>query len=274
MRYAVLGTNRFAQVLVQVGKEAGVSLVNVANFDDVELGIVCGSAYEVETLALELLQINRHAAVPGWIVGDTERFYHLHQAFKVCGRKLILLFPDRYSPNVQDVKRILQVGYLGRIGMLEYLHQWPRQCSALLPLAEALDLALYLMGDADKVQGFRSSAEEVDCASLSMRFISGALMNLATVCSPHEDWKTVYEWSGSNGNLTYNSYEARSVRICVEDSVKRRFPMLNTQLCPLRSMLCDLPRVVSIHGPGAAEEDLRLAALICEAFGEVNKRNA
>lgn len=274
MRFVVLGTNCFAQALEQAGKEASVSLLHGGNIDSAELSLVCGSACEVETWALTLLQTGMDAAVPGWIVGDTERFYRLHQAFKACGRKLILLFPERYSPNVQDVKRILQAGCLGRIGMLEYLYQWPRQCSALLPLAEALDLALYLIGDADKVQGFRSSADEVDCASLSVRFSNGALMNLATVCSPHEDWKTVYEWSGSNGNLTYDSDEARSVRICGEDSVKRRFPMLNTQVCPLRSMLRDLPRVVFTHGPGAAEEDLRLAALICKAFGEEGKGNA
>ena len=128
----------FRSALEQAGKEASVSLLHGGNIDNAELSLVCGSACEVETWALTLLQTGMDAAVPA-DCGDTERFYRLHQAFKACGRKLILLFPERYSPNVQDVKRICRL-VLGRIGMLEYRTACGGQCSALLPLAEALIL--------------------------------------------------------------------------------------------------------------------------------------
>lgn len=274
MKYTVMGTGTLAQAISLAA--AAVENMGMERTDErhAELAIVCGSAQEVETLGLHALNQGMHAAVPGWMAGDGERLERLHQLFKQGERKLLLLFPERYAPNVQDVQRVLHTGRLGRIGMLDYVCQWPREESALLPLAEAVDTVLSWMGKIQTLRGFRTGAENVNCATLSACFANGALLNLAAVCSPQETWRTVYEWSGSEGNMAYDSQEACSVRIRNEEEVKQRFPLLGTQVCPLKAMLQDVPRLMEEHGFGASEADLKLAALICEAFEKEDAAHA
>lgn len=274
MKYTVMGTGSFAQALAHAGAEAGLQMFSCGDGRDAELGIACGGANTVEELALEALENGMDAAVPGWIAGDFKRFERLHQQFAQREKKLILLFPDRYAPNVQDVQRVLQSNRLGRVGMLDDLHQWPRKGSALLPLAEALDTVLLWLGEPETLRGFRAGADDVDCATVSASFANGALLNLAAISSPHEEWKTVYEWSGSEGNLAYDSHEARSVRLHQEEELKQRFPMLGTHVCPLRAMMGDLPRLAAAHGYGASEADWKLASLIHNAFCKEGKEDA
>lgn len=266
MKFTVLGTGSLAKAIGLAATTVEDAKMERAEEENAELAIVCGSAEEVETLALQSLNHGMHAAIPGWMAGDVERLERLHQLFCQRERKLLLLFPNRYAPNVHDVQRVLDAGRLGRIGMLDYFCQWPREASPLLPLAEALDTALSWMGEIKTLRGFLTGAEEVNCATLSACFASGALLNLAAICSPQENWRTVYEWSGSEGNMAYDSQEACSVRISNEEEYKRRFPLLGTQVCPLTAMLKDIPSLLDAHEFGASAADLKLSALIRKAF--------
>lgn len=272
MKYEIIGTDCFAQALARAGEAAGFAPSDSQK--NAQIIFVCGDAQQVETQALQALELDGEIAVPGWITADFERFGRLHQRFAQHGKKLILLFPDRYTPHVRDVQRVQQANRLGRIGMVDFLNQWPQACSPLLPLAEALDTTLLWLGEPAAVRGFQTGREDTSCATLSATFANGALLNLAAVASPCESWHTRYEWSGSSGNLAYDSQEARSVRLPQEEEAKSRFPMLGTRACPLRAMLLDLPGLIQAHCPGACQQDWKLANLIREAFGKEDGTNA
>lgn len=272
MKYMVMGTDYFAKALAYVGEATGV--FSLCSAKSADLAIACGTPQEVEAQALQALEMGIETAVPGWIAGDFELLARLHLRFTQREKKLILLFPDRYAPNVRDVQRVQQTGCLGRVGIVDYRNQWPQKCSALLPLAEALDTAFLWLGEPEKARGFRVAAEDVECATLSVQFESGALLNLAAVTSLYEKRQTTYEWSGSNGNLAYDSCEAKSVILPQEEEVRLRFPTFGTRVCPVRAMLEDLPRIIQEHGAGVCEQDWKLACLIRKAFEKEGEKDA
>ena len=279
MRFALMGTDGFADALAQAGSAVpGLEMPRCASADELgtleaDAAILACPADKMEAAAQVAAARGMDAAIPGWFAAERAALERLHARFRAQGRRLRLMFPARCAPNVRDVHRILRAEKLGRIGVLNLFLQWAEPgMGALHPLAEGLCLAEDWLGKPAALHGIRSAAGDVDCAALTARFESGALLNLQCVCAPGEGaWKTEYELSGSEGNLVYDGAEARSVRISGTDA---RFPLLGTRLCPLESMLRALPAEFAAGEAGAPEEGLALAAQIERAFAEGGEAHA
>ena len=269
MKYALFGEGVYPDALHVAAEHAGLDVQRYAcpaEARDAQLALVACEMPQLESIALELAQMGVDAAVPGWIAAEEGLLIRLHAAFAARGRKLAALFPERYAPNQRDVARILKSGRLGRIGMVEYLNLCSGGRSALHPLAEALDAVSAWLGLPVRMQGFGAGSGDTDVAVLNAEFACGALLNLQTVCSPAEEWKTAYEISGSEGNLAYDSTAARSVRMNPMTELEARYPLMGTQMCPLAAMLRDLPARMNAQEPGMSPDVLALSACIIRAF--------
>ncbi len=282
MRIILLGTDGFADALAKAGcAVSGLELVPCASVKEFETinadaAILTCTTKEMEDAAMGAAERKMEVGIPGWFAVERARLERLHVFFQARGRRLRLLFPARYAPNVMDVHRVLQAEKLGRIGILNMFTQWAEPgAGALYSLAEGLCLAEDWLGKPATLHGFRSAAGDVACATLTARFESGALLNLQSVCAPGEgSWKMAYELSGSAGNLAYDSAEARSVCISWESSMNTRYPLLGTQVCPLAQMLRALPEMFATGEAGVPADGRALALQIEQAFDEGGKAHA
>lgn len=282
MRFVLLGKDGFADALAKAGGAvSGLEMLRCASAKEMEAAnadaaiLTCVSG-ELEAAAEAAAERGMDVAIPGWLAAEHARLDRLHECFEAQGRRLRLLFPERYAPNVADVRRILRAERLGRIGVLNLFIQWAESgLGALYPLTEGLCLAEDWLGRPIALHGVRSATGDVACAALTARFESGALLNLQSVCAPGEGaWRTEYELSGSEGNLAYDSAEARSVRLSGTPGMNARYPLLGTKVCPLERMLRALPKEFAAGEAGVPAEERALAAQIERAFGEGSEVHA
>lgn len=278
MRKVLIGTGDAADAVWRAAQGGGMRELERSEAAEVVPGSSAGIALvlcaeeKMEACATELAEKGLDVVLPGWFAGEFSALGRMDAVFSQAGRKLHLLFFDRYAPNILNAGRVLKEGCLGRVGVVDFLKIWPLpDANALFPLAEGLDVSIKWLGDPVCAKGFRTGEEGTDCAALTVRFASGALVNLQAVCSgAGKSWDVVYELSGSEGNLAFDSAHARSVETFSRSGADaaERFPLLNTTVCPVTAALQDLPRAMETQGPGLSRGTRMLANLLQEAFSE------
>ncbi|NLF26789.1 MAG: hypothetical protein GX592_02745 [Clostridiales bacterium] len=229
-----------------------------------DVALLCASDINA---AIRLAELGLDVAAPCHIAANLEDALRLDMAFRARGRRLIPLFFDRFSGNVEDVSSAIGRGAIGAVGvadMLSVCPELPDGGSAMRLLYPALDTAVRWLGEPVDANGFRAAKGGTDCAAVTVRFRSGALLNLQAVyglCG--SAFNFTYELSGSLGNLRYDQREARPVVFEPEQSTPSDPPP--SQLgAAVEALISELPS----RRPGLPENALRLARVLDEAFSK------
>ncbi len=270
MEVVLVGNCAPAQELFLVGEAEGLRRGETAGQG--QTAFLCCEAEELESRATALARDGADVVLPGWMAACSAALLRLDAAFSDYGRKLRVLFLERYLSDVRDVARMLARGNMGRIGMVDFLRAWPcAKQNALYPLAEGLGVVTGWFGMPQTARIYLAQEEQTRCATLTARFAGGELLNLQAVCSPAQrGWDMIYELSGSQGNLCHDACRARWVRYsnASGDAPAERFALLGTGVCPLRAALRALPGLLAEQAPGLDEEARAVAQVVERALGE------
>jgi len=181
--------------------------------------MVSATGKEQTRMAELALEAGRNVLIPYPAAMDAAEILPLMEKAETEGLKLLLCNVERYYGNVQDVKRHIERGTIGQIGMVEMnrtepntedLNDLSKESVSRLLLLE-VDTLFYWLGDVVQAYGYRRTASEADLAVLTLSLACGAL---ACVCVFRGGERSrAYELSGSGGNLCFDGRNAISCAI-------------------------------------------------------------
>ena len=246
--------------------------------------LVAAPQPEQAALARTALERGKNVLVPLPLSTDADEASSL---FELAGRKGAKLIPcnvDRYCGNIRDVKKHIDGGTIGRIGIAEMRRTVPRTIGWYADVANSggalyqllmpeLDTLDDWLGGVKNAYGYRRTAGGTDFAVLTVEAESGAIASISVLWGGMEPYGRQYELSGSGGNLRFDSRTANSSVVFGENAPPFNFdPALElAEHNPYGLLLADVAaRLDQIDMQAVAERTRRLYDLlkIVETIGE------
>jgi len=232
-----------SEIAEEAGKTFGIkystSIIDPLKDPEVDIVSICTPSYLHSTQAIQAFEYGKDVIVEKpmavSIIGAKEMIKRAER----YGRRLGVVFQNRYAPDVKRLKQEIDKGELGKLFLGEVEVKWYRDEITYYLKDETarswrgmwftegggvmsnqgihhIDLLIWFMGDVDSVAGFianltHPSIDVEDTAVASLKFKSGALgsivQTVSTVPQTHQYWKIrVYGTEGqaelTNGNLT------------------------------------------------------------------------
>lgn len=187
--------SRAERLARQAGADACRDLREVLDRRDVDVVTICTPSGLHPEMAVSALQAGKHVVVEKPMALDLAAADRMIATARACRRRLCVVLQNRFNPPMQDLRRVVSEGLLGRLLLgnatvrwfrpQEYYEDgwhgtWAMDGGALLnQSSHHVDALQWLMGEVSEVFAFtgtlahRMEAEDAGVAVL--RFASGAL---------------------------------------------------------------------------------------------------
>jgi len=237
----IVGTK--PEIAEDVGKTFSVkystSIIDPLRDPEVDIVSICTPSYLHSVQAIQAFEYGKDVIVEKPMATSIVAAKEMIKRAERYGRRLGVVFQNRYAPDIRYLKQEIDNGKLGRILLGEVEVKWYRDEITYYLKDEAarswrgmwftegggvmanqgihyIDLLIWLMGDVDSVAGFianltHPSIEVEDTAVASLKFKNGALGSLVQTVSvvpqTHQYWRIrIYGTEGQaeimNGSLT------------------------------------------------------------------------
>lgn len=235
LRFALVGCGRIGQVHAREMRRVGM-LVAVCDVDAQKMETVAGSGEvgryqslkdllvsekELDMVviatpnalhapqSIEVLNAGKHVLCEKPMAINTSDAQTMIAAAKKYERHLVVVKQNRYNPPVQELKRLLDDGRLGKVLSIQVNAFWNRKPAyykdsewrgsqeldggtLYTQFSHFVDLMIWLFGDLSEVKGFRSNAnhkdeiEFEDQGVVALKFESGVLGTLHYTVNTYE----------------------------------------------------------------------------------------
>jgi predicted dehydrogenase len=181
------------------------------------------SGYHAE-YGIKAAQAGKHVIVEKPIDVTEDKARSLIEACRKAGRRLSVVFQNRYSPSAQKVRKALDAGVLGKLVLGDAYVKWWRSAQyyagsawrgtkavdgggALINQAiHTIDLLQWFMGGAKRLSGLvRTSTHSIESEDLgiaTVEFLSGALGVIEGTTAVQPGFKERLEIHGQKGSVT------------------------------------------------------------------------
>ncbi len=162
---------------------------------DIDVVNICTPSGLHAPMAVEALEAGKHVIVEKPIALSLEDADRMIAAAQVAGRKLCVVLQNRYNPPMQDLRRVVDEGHLGKLLLGNATVRWYRpqeyyedgwhgtvamDGGALMNQSiHHIDALQWLMGDVESVTAYTATLahrmEAEDAGVAALKFSSGAL---------------------------------------------------------------------------------------------------
>ncbi len=146
------------------------------------------------------------------------------------GVRLFVSHPLRFYPQFRDMSQKIKAGAIGIVGVVNgkqatvhpsldkpWIHEWNSKISGGFIVTEMLfhhiDFVHDLIGDVNTVYGMRRHSLNVELALVTLKFKSGAIVNLEGIWGPPGLEEEFYEIAGRDGTIRNDNYASISLRM-------------------------------------------------------------
>jgi len=177
------------------GAEAYLDYRRILDRCDIDVVNICTPSGLHAQMAIEALQAGKHVIVEKPMALSLEDADRMIATAKSTGRRLCVVLQNRYNPPMQDLRRVVDEGRLGRLLLgnatvrwfrpQEYYEDgwhgtWAMDGGALMNQSiHHIDALQWLMGDVESVYAYTATLahkiEAEDIGVVAIRFKSGAL---------------------------------------------------------------------------------------------------
>ncbi len=198
------------------------SLLSDSNIDVVNICTPNGTHAE---LAVAAMKAGKNVLVEKPMAISVQSAEQMVRVSKETGKKLFVVKQNRYNPPVVEVKRLLDKGLLGKIGLVAVNCFWNRNAAyyqqsswrgtkdqdggtLFTQFSHFIDILLYLFGEVKKVSGFMMNTchqkliEFEDSGSFTFTFENEALGTLTySTCAYRKNMEGSISIFGSKGTV-------------------------------------------------------------------------
>ncbi|TBL78582.1 Gfo/Idh/MocA family protein [Paenibacillus thalictri] len=215
------------KVAAEYGAAAFASFDEMIGTADPDLVCVTLPTYLHKEYVLRTAEYGKHVFCEKPIAPTVEDAAEMMQFCESKGVKLFVGHVVRFFPEYADMKKHIDSGAIGRIGVVhtKRIGSHPGQARAWYKNASLsggviMDLMIHdidylrsVLGKAVSVYAVQKTSESLDYALVTLRFANGAIANLEASWGYPGPFTTAAEFAGSEGVIRFNSEQAKSLKI-------------------------------------------------------------